>query len=52
MSSTAFFSHWLTFHEFGPGRAGELLRHPRLAAVEEIERRLDRVAHVAIGLRA
>ena len=51
-SSTAFFSHWLTFHERRPGRAGNFLRHPRLAAVEQGQRPLHRVAHVARRLRA
>ena len=43
-SSTAFFSHWLTVQ---PPRA--LLGDPRLAVVEQPERRLDRVAHLAPG---
>ncbi len=34
-----------------PRRAGELLRHPGLAGIEQPERRLDRVAHLALGLR-
>ena len=42
-------SHWLTFHEFGPARAGKLFRHPRFALVEQVERLLDRVAHIAFG---
>ena len=34
-----------------PRRAGEFLRHPGLARIEQPERRLDRVAHLALGLR-
>ena len=41
----------MTFHEFGPRRAGKFLRHPRLAAVEQVERLLDRVARIAFCRR-
>ena len=46
-NSTAFFSHWLTFQESGPSRR-DFLGDPRLAAVEQAQRPLDRVAHVAV----
>ena len=51
---TAFFSHWLTFQEFGPVGAGIFSATRALPAVERLQRRLDRVAHVAgrLGLIA
>ena len=47
-SSTAFLSHWLTCQL--PSRL--LLGDARLAAVEQVERGLDRLAHRAFGRRA
>ena len=44
-SSTAFFSHWLTLHL----PLGLALGDARLALVEEIERVIDRLAHLALG---
>ena len=46
-SSTAFFSHWLTFQL--PSRLP--LGDARLAAVEQVERRFDRLAHLAARRR-
>ena len=41
-------SHWLTFHEFGPVAPGSFSA-TRPSAVEQVERRLDRIAHLAFG---
>ena len=49
--STAFFNHWLTFQEFGPVAPEIFSATLALPEFEQIERPLDRVAHVSGRLR-
>ena len=50
-SSTAFFSHWLTFQAAGPSTPSSFSATPRFAPVEQPKRRLHRLPHLARGGR-